>query len=937
MTGLRATARLQFHHDFTLDDAVGLVGYFEALGISHVYASPLLKARSGSTHGYDGVDPTRINPELGGESGLRRLVEALRARGMGLILDIVPNHLAVGGRENPWWQDVLKWGQESLHAHYFDIDWNSPDPTLNGKLLAPFLGTPYDEALRSGDVKLCCDYDRGEFFVEYFEHRFPIDPRHYGDILRHSDESSLKGTAEVFEALTHYSGPSNIHSAANQAHVWLRDAVASPQLRDVMSRALLAFDATTDAGFEQLHGLLERQHYRLAWWRTASDDINWRRFFDITELGAVRVEVPDVFEASHALIFRLVEEGLVDGLRIDHIDGLSDPKGYCLRLRQRLDDISTRRPEGLAGQHIPIFAEKILAEGETMHVDWNIDGTTGYEFMNDVSALQHDGDGEAALRELWTSLSGRPGDFLVEVKRARRLMLKTALASEFESAARSLLAVARSMPATRDVTLGMIRRALRELVAQFGVYRTYADEQGRPEVDEAVFRQALEAAKPNLDPVERNALDYLERWLGGEAPQKFAAHERELRLKAITKFQQLTSPVAAKAVEDTAGYRSAVLISRNDVGFDPQHFSASSAEFHTANQNRLENFPRNLLTTATHDHKRGEDVRARLAVLSEHAEWFADRVRCWMTTATSFRAALEDGVAPTPGDEMMLYQIMVGAWPLGLAVDDHDGMHEFAERLAAWQKKALREAKLESHWWHPNEGYERACRDMIFTLLESPEAQDLRNDIAAAVQAVAPAGAVNGLAQTLLKMTSPGVPDLYQGCEYWDFSLVDPDNRRPVDFDARRAALADTATPAELLESWHDGRIKQAVIARTLALRKQLPELFAKGDYAPLMVEGAYAERVVAFARELEGRTVVVVAPRLPAALMTSATLPRISSDQWADTRIHLPASAGWTNMLDGVSFKGTPDSMAVGDILVSLPIALLASDNIDASNEARV
>ena len=924
MKDLTATLRLQFHRDFTLDDATALVDYFAELGISHIYASPLLTARPGSMHGYDVIDPTRINPELGGEPALQRLVEALRGKGMGLILDIVSNHMAVGGSGNAWWLDVLEWGRRSPYAQFFDIEWNSPDPLLEGQLLVPFLGSDYGEALQQGTVKLRLDVDNGSLYAEHYEHRFPITPPSYGEVLRAADHPQLRTLAQHFDALKTEPAP---YQAARLLRTELAEQLQDASTRQALEQALNCYDATTDDGFRRLHSLLERQNYRLASWRTAGDDINWRRFFDINELGGLRVERPVVFEETHAKIFELIGDGLVDGLRIDHIDGLADPRGYCRRLRRRVDRLNAGRPQDAVQDHVPIYVEKILAGGERLHDDWGVDGTTGYEFMNQVSLLQHDPAGESLLCSLWSETSGRTTDFMEEARQARQLVLTGPLAGDFETVALSLLQVARGDVMTRDITLGAVRRALLELIIHFPVYRTYIAAPGRREADEPFFQQALDGAKTTLSEADWPLLEHLQRWLGGESLRQLPRSLRKIRRYACTRFQQLTSPAAAKAVEDTACYRSGILLSRNDVGFDPQHFSAPLQAFHDECLQRAEHFPRNMLTTATHDHKRGEDTRARIAVISERAEWFAGKVRRWREMSASHIQQLGDGAAPSPGDELMLFQILLGSWPLELRADDKAAMEQYCTRILQWQEKALREAKLRTTWSDPNSDYESACRQHVEYLLLTDEGAPLRDEIAAAAAELAPAGALNSLVQSLLRMTTPGVPDLYQGAEYWDFSLVDPDNRRPVDFTARQHSLASAASLDELLQSWHDGRIKQAVIRRTLQLRRRHPQLFSEGRYLPLAVSGEQAEQLLVFARELEGEWVVVVVPRLAADLLGDRGVPSISAQRWGDTRITLPEALNgseFERLFDGATVSSQQASLEVARVLDGLSVAVL-------------
>jgi len=890
---LRATLRLQFHKGFTLDQAVPLVPYFASLGISHVYASPLLSARAGSMHGYDVVDPTTVNPELGGEVALRRFVSALREQNMGLILDIVSNHMAVGGGDNPWWLDLLEWGRLSPYGEFFDIQWHSPDPLMEGQLLLPFLGSDYGVALQDGTLPLRFDTQHGAFYVEHYDHRFPICPMNFGELLK-GDCDKLKSIADRFSALSYQS---DAHSLAKPLKDELRELARHQDVLQVIERNLKAYDSLTPDGFQRLHQLLERQSYRLASWRTAADDINWRRFFDINELGGLRVERPAVFEATHAKIFELVAEGLIDGLRIDHIDGLADPRGYCRKLRRRIDSLAP-------GRHLPIYVEKILGEGETLHRDWSVDGTTGYEFMNQLSLLQHDPAGAQILGDLWSRYSERPADFRQEAQLARQQILNGSLAGDFESVAQALLQVARDDLMTRDLTLGAIRRALQELIVHFPVYRTYISPRGRSAEDDVFFQQAMDGARQTLGEADWPVLDCLANWLGGEPWRKRpVGRSRKILKHACVRFQQLTSPAAAKAVEDTAFYRSAVLLSRNDVGFSTEQFSAPVADFHAACLNRIEEFPDNLLSTATHDHKRGEDTRARLAVLSERSAWFAEQVPLWQTLARPLR---DDDQMPSAGDELILYQALLGSWPLELRNDDHAAFEDYTQRVWQWQQKALREAKLQSSWSAPNDAYEQAARQFLERLLLGPEGELLRHALGKAAMSIAAPGALNGLAQTLLRMTVPGIPDLYQGNEYWDFSLVDPDNRRPVDYASRQDAMHRPPPLSDLLANWRDGRIKQTLIARTLKLRAEHAELFQRGAYQALEVVGSEAHRVLAFARTYNEKRAIVIVPIRCAGLLNNSAEPKVGAPQWGDTRVRLPFTPSAENL------KGLFSSVAV-------------------------
>ncbi|RWU21521.1 malto-oligosyltrehalose synthase [Pseudomonas alkylphenolica] len=918
MNALTATLRLQFHADFTLDDALPLVPYFARLGISHLYASPLLCARPGSRHGYDVIDPTRINPELGGEPALERLVAALRLHNMGLILDIVSNHMAVGS-DNPWWQDLLAWGRDSRYAEFFDIQWHSTDPLLEGQLLVPFLASDYGVSLQAGDLQLCFQDRDGSFFVRQHEHRFPICPRDYGLILSRSEHTSVQALAGRFSALPNTRQASELAAQPQQALITLARQIPFDQM-------LTDFDGRTPAGFTRLHDLLERQAYRLASWRTAADDINWRRFFDINELGGLRVERHAVFEATHEKIFELIANGLVDGLRIDHIDGLADPRGYCRKLRRRVDALLARRPLNAALEHLPIYVEKILGASEQLHRDWGVDGTTGYEFMNQVSLLQHDPAGEAVLAEAWSDLSERPA-FADEVRLARQQVLNTSLAGDFESVAQALLQVARNDLMSRDLTLGAIRRALQALVEHYPVYRTYLHAGGRCAEDEPFFQHAVSAARQQLGEGDWPVLDALQRWLGGQPWRSVPPGRARKHLRhACIRFQQLTAPTAAKAVEDTAFYRSALLLSRNDVGFDAEQFSAPAEAFHHANQQRLQQFPHNLLCTATHDHKRGEDSRARLAVLSERSAWLVGRIEHWRELASPLRSRLAEGVAPTPADEWLLYQTLLGSWPMAFDEGDPLALQDYAERLQQWQRKALREAKLHSSWSAPNDAYEHACLAYTHGILTDPQSQQLRHSLAQAARAIACPGALNSLSQCLLRMSVPGVPDLYQGTEFWDLSLVDPDNRREVDYAARRQGLDTGTNTAQLLQDWRSGRIKQALVNQVLERRQAYPSLFSEGRYLSLQVLGRHADKVLAFARLGDAERAIVIVPRLACGLLGDSPIPLIPAQNWDDTRLLLPFALSPANCsgLFASAVVTASKEMLLSAVLKEFPVNLL-------------
>ncbi len=921
MKPLSATARLQFHKGFTLHDAERLVPYFARLGTSHLYASPLLTARAGSTHGYDIVNHDEINPELGGEDALRALVDRLREHGMGLILDMVPNHMGVGGHDNGWWLDVLEWGRQSPYAEYFDIDWDPPDATMRGRILAPFLGTSYGEALESGNLRLKFDEADGRLAVWYYdEHRFPIAPRDYPAVLL-TEGGPLEELARVF------ADPGTGGRAAQRRRVeQARGQLSDPLYRPAINEALRAYRTDTPEGRDRLHRLLDRQNFRLAWWRAATDDINWRRFFDVNGLAGIRPEVPEVFEATHAKILKMYADGWIDGVRVDHVDGLAFPRDYCRKLRRQLEAAHGERPEHLRDVAPVLWVEKILTGHERLATDWLTDGTTGYDFMNDASAVLHAPSGEAPLTELWTALTGRPGAFEIEAQAARRQILRDNLASELRVVAAAIHRIARRDLRTRDYTLTAVRLVLTEILVHFHVYRIYAGPAGISETDRRVLDRTLAEARRTVRPMDRPLLDIVGHWLAGDGLRAVPAGlRRQEWLRAMVKFQQLSSPVAAKSIEDTAFYRYGRLLSRNEVGSDPAQFSLSVSALHAASRERRKRFPRALLATATHDHKRGEDTRARLAVLSEvPAEWEAALGR-WTRLNASLKRDL-DGPAPDAADEVMLYQTLVAAWPLDLDAADRAGVDAYRERVAAWFQKAMREAKRHTGWAFPNEEYEAAAQAFLAGVLDPGRSANVAAEIAGFAARIAPAGAVNGLAQMLLRVATPGVPDLYQGTEYWDLSLVDPDNRRPVDFAAREASLSAVGEPAALMAGWRDGRVKQAILARALALRARAPSLFMEGSYLPLGVEGPASDHVLAFARVHEGRAAIAVVARLCASLETVADQPLPVSGAWAETLVALPRSLVGRQASDvlGSRIAELPARLPVGDVLRALPVALL-------------
>jgi (1->4)-alpha-D-glucan 1-alpha-D-glucosylmutase len=826
----RATYRVQLHADFDFDGAAAIVPYLARLGISHLYTSPITMARPGSRHGYDVVDHARVNPELGGDAGLHRLCGTLNDHGMGLLVDFVPNHMGVGGAHNPYWLDVLEWGRESHYAEWMDIEWRPAEETLANKLLVPFLGAPYGEVLEGGELQLRFDASSGSYAAWYHEHCFPICPRTYHAMLACGGEPMREALALATVVRDAPAGAAAPAAAALKAG--LRRLAGEPPGRAALEAASAAFTGSPGepATFQSLHALLEKQHYRVSYWRVAADEINYRRFFDINDLAGLSIESERVFDETHALLFDLIRDGKVSGVRLDHVDGLFDPAAYCRRLQEEagrgLGESDAERP-------LYLLVEKILAPFERVPAEWPVHGTTGYDFMAVATGLFIAADGEAPLTRTYARFVPGANDFETEVERAKPQILRNHLSSEFTVLARRLAQLAKRHPRTRDFTYQAIRQALTDIVARFPVYRTYIAEGAASETDERYITWAVRRAVKTPGLVDDTVYEFirnvlLARWRTDDGESREEPGIRQV----ARKFQQLTGPVTAKSVEDTAFYRYTRFVALNEVGSEPSRWGCSVAAFHHDAAGRRETAPDALLATATHDHKRGEDVRARLAVLSEiPAEW-ARALGRFARLNRLRRRSVADEPVPSRNAEYLFYQTVLGAWPMDLAADDEAAMAAYAGRIDEYMIKAAREAKLQTHWARPNEPYEAGLGEFVHATLEPRHGGAFVREMERLVARVAAPGAVNGLAQVVLRCTVPGVPDLYQGTEDWDLSLVDPDNRRPVDYPARAAALAGVAGTdlRGLTGCWRDGRIKLGVIAALLAARGGGAGLFLCGN-----------------------------------------------------------------------------------------------------------
>ncbi|WP_412759740.1 malto-oligosyltrehalose synthase [Methylorubrum subtropicum] len=925
----RATYRLQFHEGFTFADAEKIVPYLAKLGVSHVYASPLQRARPGSTHGYDIVDHSQINPEIGGEEGFRSFTDAMHAHGLKLLLDIVPNHMGVGGADNPWWLSVLEWGGLSPQANAYDIDWERLG--ANGKLVIPFLGERYGEALEKGTLELKFDEPAGAFSVWHYEHQFPICPLHYPTILNRAlaalgeigDDMSadVLKISEQLRAIGEEAHPERRRAMPEAAEALKRDLAAavraSPQIAAAIDRALHLLNGNRDYpdSFGPLHRLLEQQSYRLAHWRIASSDINYRRFFDVNSLAGLRVELSDVFAKSHDLLFRLIREGRIDGLRIDHIDGLADPLGYARAL------------QAAVGPGFYIVVEKILEPGEKLR-DWPVAGTTGYDVLNQLDGILVDQGLKPRIEKFyqWATEVDEPYGF--QFRAAKAEILEISFASELEVMTGDLKQIADADRRTRDFSTNAIRRALIEIVARFPVYRSYLpgdlDESEIEDEDVELIEGAVRKAKRWSALPDRSVHDFAADALLGRIEVGGAGQpDPGVVLRYRRRFQQLTGPVMAKSLEDTLFYRFVELLALNEVGGDPGEYGIDAEHFHALQAARARDWPNAMITTATHDTKRGEDARSRQLALSELPEDWARAWDTWRRASLPHLKTIEDGPAPDANDQWMFLQAILGAWPLELLEgDDAGAIEDFRKRLDAYAEKALRESKRRSSWVNVDEAYEGAVH-ALFAELVKPGSDCLAR-LRPFAKRLAYLGMLTGLGRTVLKCTLPGIPDTYQGTEFWDFSFVDPDNRRPVDYEARARALEEGRAPADLMGSWSDGRIKQATLARLLADRAARPAFYADADYRPLTAEGERAEHVIAFTRSAATTgedDLIVAVPRLVARLTPDGAW---DGKAFAGTTLTVPAGSRWTDVVSGETVEAGEGRLDLGRLFASLPYLVL-------------
>jgi (1->4)-alpha-D-glucan 1-alpha-D-glucosylmutase len=980
-----ATYRLQFHAGFTFQDAAHLAPYLHDLGISHVYASPYLKARPGSKHGYDVLDHQRLNPEIGSDADYAAYIDALHSHNLGQILDVVPNHMGIVGNENIWWNDVLENGPSSPYANYFDIAWQaSPRPALRDRVLLPLLGEPYGQVLEAGQIRL--RYESGIFTIHYYEHRLPVAPCTWYKILSY-DLDKLETTLgkdsphfleyqSILTAVRNLPGRTETSAeriAERQREkevikrrlAVLTDSCA--EVREHLHAVVALFNGTPGDphSFDLLDDLLDDQPYRLSSWRVASDEINYRRFFDINELAALRMERLEVFLATHVLIFQLLRERKVNGLRIDHPDGLFDPRQYLRRLQryyllELARQIYQARPEyqviewneleglllarlhsgALPERSLYVVVEKILGSSETLPADWPVHGTTGYDFLNVLGGLFVDSAAVRAFTTLYRDWIEDYTPFSEVLYQKKLLILQMSLSSELQMLSLALDRLAQRRRWSRDFTLHSLRRVLREVIACFPVYRSYIAEGTVHDDDRKYIDAAIRDARRRNPTLNRSHFQFLRNILLLRHDERATDEEITEQQRFAGQFQQVTAPVMAKGLEDTAFYVYNRLTSLNEVGGDPSRFGIPPTAVHQNFAARQQHWPRALSTTSTHDSKRSEDVRARISVLSEMPEAWRECLQRWSALNEPHRVQVEDEKAPDRNVEYLLYQTLLGAWPVEPYSDDEYAT--FVGRIQAYMEKATHEAKVHTSWINPNADYDQALRQFVGRILDPAVSLEFLDDIRAFQRKISRYGFFNSLSQCLLKIAAPGTPDIYQGTELWDFSLVDPDNRRPVDYDKRRQLLAEllkrSCSPkgrqelaAELVNTMADGRIKLYVTALALRCRRTYPGLFSVGSYSAIEPVGSKAEHIFSFVRRHHDYTALAAAPRLVAKLLPDSTGLPHGCKIWGDTMLPLPEELGdrlWRSLFTGetltaVAHQGRP-ALPAAQVFAHFPVALL-------------
>jgi (1->4)-alpha-D-glucan 1-alpha-D-glucosylmutase len=954
-----ATYRLQLTKEFRFADAESLVPYLHRLGISHIYASPIFAARPGSLSGYDTCDFSRINPELGGDDGFASLVRALRRHNMGIVIDFVPNHMSAHPQWNLWWRNVLANGPSSPDSEYFDIDWYPANSNLHGKVLLPILGKQYGEALESGEFRI--EYREGEFCLLYGDFNLPLNPRQIKLLLRHRlhslkdergiDSATLQEYESILFHLDHIPGYLQAGTEARadrerETHIATRRLVAliqeSSALRRHLERVTKEFNGQPGKpeSFDLLHALLEQQPYRLSYWRTAMQEINYRRFFDINDLIGIRMEYQPLFHAAHVRLIELAEQGMIDGVRLDHIDGLLDPQQYLSQFRKATEN---------SANPLYLIVEKILARQEWLNADWPVDGTTGYEYLALLNGLWVREENLRQVESIYREFREQSQPDRDVVYHAKRLITATSMASELNVLAHELNNLSEQSRRSRDNTHDGLQEALREVVACFPVYRTYISAHGFSAADEMAVNEAIGQAKRRNPNIGSSFFEFIRTHIcparqPGETEESFAQ-----RLRFAMKFQQYTSPVQAKGMEDTVFYRHSPLASLNEVGSGTGRRATTPKEFHDANMHRLERWPDAMLTTSTHDTKHGEDARMRIHVLTEMPDEWRAKLAEWSRINECVCTPVNGQSAPDRTDEYLYYQNLLGMWP----PRQREATDEIIDRMTVFMTKALKEAKVHTSWINPSNDYDAAMEKFVRETLRGECTAEFIKSFVPFAERIATFGAWNSISQIALKQASPGVVDTYQGGELWDLNLVDPDNRRPVNYETRsqrlqqlmngidgaKDSVARSRFVSELSAQWWTGDLKMLYLALGLRLRQQEPELLVRGNYLPLETQGPAADHIVAFARVHKNRTLLTVAARWFVSLLPNAGSLAGLQNSLRDTRIvpptpkeALPVSGmRFQNAVTGAQYQiagaGNAPEIQVAEILKDLPAAWLISD----------
>ncbi|MBD1898503.1 malto-oligosyltrehalose synthase [Trichocoleus sp. DQ-A3] len=925
-----ATYRIQFNADFPFDSAKKIIAYLAELGISDLYASPIFKAREGSTHGYDVVDPTQLNPELGTPENFEALVNEIKNYDMGWVQDIVPNHMAYDS-QNQFLMDILENGPNSEYFDYFDIDWNHPYENLRERVLAPMLGNFYGDCLENAEIQL--QYDQSGLSVNYFSLKLPVKIESYAPFITHNlgklakslgrnhpDFVKLLGILYLLKnTLVEPKGKERYDQIAFVKGLLGELYTQNQEVQEFIDSNIEFFNGEkgNPESFNSLDRLLSEQFYRLSFWKVGAEELNYRRFFTVNELISVKVEEIKVFHKTHNFISQLVESGTITGLRIDHIDGLYDPSEYLQRLRNKAGDVY-------------ITVEKILEHKEDLPAYWPIEGTSGYDFLNYVNGIFCRTESEERFTEIYSRLTGLNTPYEQLFMDKKRLIVEKNMAGDVDNLAHLLKRVSGHSRVGIDFTQHGLQRALAEILILFPVYRTYINQEGLRESDRFYVKEVIEKAREQV-PLLLKELNYIEKLLLLEEEDSLKAEQREVQRHFVMRLQQLTGPLMAKGIEDTLLYVYNRLLSLNEVGGNPSQFGVSVADFHEFNQKQHERWPHKMNATATHDTKRGEDVRARINVLSEIPDEWEEQVKTWSKINDSKKRRMKGRVFPQKNDEYFFYQTLVGAFPFAESERSH-----FVERVKEYVVKAVREAKVHTAWLRPDTDYEDGFVAFIEEVLKPSTDNQFLQEFLPFQQSIAYYGIFNSLSQTLLKITASGVPDFYQGTELWELSLVDPDNRRPVDFEQRLAFLKEIKEKAkadvlklidELFTSKEDGRIKLFLIARVLEARKQNLAVFQKGDYVPLEVDGKFQDRIVAFARSYENRVAITIVPRLLTNVVQEGEYPL--GEVWGDTRLKLPQRMP-SAMKDAITSQSliANGTVLIADALKHFPVALLISES---------